>query len=434
MYFRKENGVNTYHFDFGGHIYTNSNIYTPNGSMYVGTDADTTAERQMQVGSGAGKIYMYSQAATGGNRGLYAPAHGTGAAKSILTVNTNNDINFYGYLNGNISGSSTSCTGNAATATALTSNAGDANTPVYFTGGKPAACNNKLGAKNANGYWGMCSAANADNVWIRTTSSGIIPYQSGGSTAGHCGLGTNGWYFSYAYIQNVYGHFVGDAVAAGGFSVGYNNAILKDPGVSGVHATVGLKTSNGAWTMGGRNTSSASWIDCLIFTYATTAQLSGTATDSVPYVRFTKTGVVQHSGNDYAENRLCEKVEPGRVVIESGNDTMELCNARLVSGARIVSDTYGSVIGPFEENSLPIAVSGRALVYPYKNRNEYKPGDAVCSAPNGTVDIMTRDEIMLYPERIIGVVSSVPEYDTWYTSECKVNPIPVNGRIWIYVR
>jgi len=30
MYFRKENGVSTYHFDFGGHIYTSSNMYGVN--------------------------------------------------------------------------------------------------------------------------------------------------------------------------------------------------------------------------------------------------------------------------------------------------------------------------------------------------------------------------------------------------------------------
>ena len=39
-----------------------------------------------------------------------------------------------------VTGSSGSCTGNAATATALTTNAGSATQPVYFSGGKPVAC------------------------------------------------------------------------------------------------------------------------------------------------------------------------------------------------------------------------------------------------------------------------------------------------------
>ena len=66
------------------------------------------------------------------------------------------------------------------------------------------ALDSKLGAKTANGYVGMTDPAGADNVWIRTTSQGIIPYQSGGRTAGHNSIGTSSWYFANAYIQNVF--------------------------------------------------------------------------------------------------------------------------------------------------------------------------------------------------------------------------------------
>ena len=58
--------------------------------------------------------------------------------------------------------------------------------------------------KYLNGYWGLTDPYGADNVWIRTTSQGIIPYQSGGRTAGHNYLGTSSWYFAYGYIQNMY--------------------------------------------------------------------------------------------------------------------------------------------------------------------------------------------------------------------------------------
>lgn len=44
-----------------------------------------------------------------------------------------------------ITGSSASCTGNAATATALGTSAGSATQPVYFSGGKPVACTYSLG-------------------------------------------------------------------------------------------------------------------------------------------------------------------------------------------------------------------------------------------------------------------------------------------------
>jgi len=54
---------------------------------------------------------------------------------------------------------------------------------------------------------------------------------------------------------------------------------------------------------------------------------------------------------------------------------------------------------------------------------------AVCSAPNGTVDIMTREEIKEYPDCIIGIVSEIPEYDTWGSDNIKVN-----NRIWIKIK
>lgn len=63
--------------------------------------------------------------------------------------------------------------------------------------------NNKLGAQNANGYWGMATPNGGSDDWIRTTSNGIIPYQSGGVGGGHGYLGTSSWYFSQAYIDTI---------------------------------------------------------------------------------------------------------------------------------------------------------------------------------------------------------------------------------------
>ena len=138
--------------------------------------------------------------------------------------------------------------------------------------------------------------------------------------------------------------------------------------------------------------------------------------------------------NDYAECRQATITTPGMVVTETSSGTMKLSTERLMPACRVISDTYGMIIGETETAQTPIAVSGRVLVYTYKNRNEYPLGAAVCSAPNGTIDIMTRDEIIMYPERIIGTVSEIPEYDTWQAGyEGKIS-IPVNGRIWIYVR
>lgn len=64
---------------------------------------------------------------------------------------------------------------------------------------------NMMHLVSANGYYGMALGDNSASNWIRTTGAGIIPYQSGGSTDGHCGLGTSSWYFASGYIQNIYG-------------------------------------------------------------------------------------------------------------------------------------------------------------------------------------------------------------------------------------
>ena len=146
--------------------------------------------------------------------------------------------------------------------------------------------------------------------------------------------------------------------------------------------------------------------------------------------------------NDYAEFRKADASEPGRVVQDTKGGKMKLVDERLAPGCKVVSDTYGFAIGETQEAKTPIAVCGRVLVYPYKNKDEYEIGAAVCSAPNGTVDIMTREEIMMYPERIIGTVSEIPDYEIWkQTSPDAVGDgkpkeynIKVNGRIWIYVR
>ena len=133
--------------------------------------------------------------------------------------------------------------------------------------------------------------------------------------------------------------------------------------------------------------------------------------------------------NDYAEYRQSNITEPGRVICENGDDTLSLATKRLQPGAEIISDTFGFAIGETDTAKTPIAVSGRVLAYTYEDRTTYAPGDAVCAAPNGTVSKMTREEIMMYPERIIGTVSAIPTYETWGTGN-----VPVNGRIWIKVK
>lgn len=133
--------------------------------------------------------------------------------------------------------------------------------------------------------------------------------------------------------------------------------------------------------------------------------------------------------NDYAEAREAETLEAGRVVVEKGDGSMIVSTERLMPSAKITSDTFGFIIGETKTCKTPIAVCGRVLAYPNEDRKSYSLGDAVCSGPNGTISKMTREEIINYPERIIGTVSEIPNYEVWGEEKVKVN-----GRIWIYVK
>lgn len=139
--------------------------------------------------------------------------------------------------------------------------------------------------------------------------------------------------------------------------------------------------------------------------------------------------------NDYAECRKADSQEPGYVMFEKGDDSLGKTIERLQHFAGIVSDTWGFSQGETTDAKTNIAVAGRVLAYPYRDRNEYKPGDCVCAAPGGKVDIMTREEIVQYPDRIVGTVSCVPGYEEWGGGEnADRDPVKVNGRIWIKVR
>lgn len=112
--------------------------------------------------------------------------------------------------------------------------------------------------------------------------------------------------------------------------------------------------------------------------------------------------------NDYAELRtLHGDAEPGQIVCDSGDGFMELSNERLQPCAHIVSDTYGHLIGKKKDDAVPIAVSGRALV---KTQEQFlEIGDCLCAGPNGMAYKMTRQEIINYPDRIVGIVCELPQ-------------------------
>lgn len=59
-----------------------------------------------------------------------------------------------------------------------------------------------MNAQYTNGYWGMMTPDASAGSWIRTTSNGIIPYQSGGASA----LGTSTWPFNEVHVNNLYSY------------------------------------------------------------------------------------------------------------------------------------------------------------------------------------------------------------------------------------
>lgn len=71
------------------------------------------------------------------------------------------------------------------------------------TGGTTAAAARgnlgAMGAASANGYYGMTTPNGDTGDWIRTTTNGIIPYQSGGSGS----LGSDTWFFNKAHIRSI---------------------------------------------------------------------------------------------------------------------------------------------------------------------------------------------------------------------------------------
>ncbi|NEG94393.1 hypothetical protein [Leclercia adecarboxylata] len=80
---------------------------------------------------------------------------------------------------------------------------------LYHVNNKPTSADVGLGnldnakqmrATLLNGYWGLTDGAGSSSAYIRTTSSGIIPYQSGTSSA----LGTSTWQFNTAYVKTIY--------------------------------------------------------------------------------------------------------------------------------------------------------------------------------------------------------------------------------------
>lgn len=337
--------------------------------------------------------------------------------------------------------------GNAATATALTTSAGSTTQPIYFSGGKPVAITGSI-ANNTTGnaatatklatartisltgdVTGSGTFDGSGNLSIATTTNHAHDYLllSGGTMTGIINSNSK-----YAYTG---APAVIDTLTSSNFTTGE----VLDVGMkgSGIYKGNGDNTTTGV--SGSCNLIIKSWYgvgfatSCYNVTNKGITLSINTRTGNLSTIgTITGSKVYGAVWNDYAEFRICdEDFRPGQVVLENGDDTLSIASKRLQRGCSIVSDTFGFAIGETDEAKCPIAVSGRVLAYGYESREEFKKhiGWPVCSGPNGTVSIMTKEEEEKYPSRIIGTISAVPDYEIWGTGNVKVD-----GRIWIKVR
>ena len=132
--------------------------------------------------------------------------------------------------------------------------------------------------------------------------------------------------------------------------------------------------------------------------------------------------------NDYAEYRAqIQPIEPGYCVISNDKGEVDKTSYHLSPCDGIVSDTFGFAIGQTDTYQTPLAVAGRVLAYCEGDRYNYHAGDTVCAGPEGKVCKMTREEIKEYPDRIVGIVSEIPDYEKWNNKD-------IDNRIWIKVK
>lgn len=106
-----------------------------------------------------------------------------------------------------------------------------------------------MGIASANGYYGM-TANGAANVYVRTTTLGLIPYQSGGSGT----IGTSSWPFSTIYGSTIYeggtalsSKYLGlsGGTVSGAIIASYNGAMIRATNPTHGNVYAGLHAASG---------------------------------------------------------------------------------------------------------------------------------------------------------------------------------------------
>lgn len=136
--------------------------------------------------------------------------------------------------------------------------------------------------------------------------------------------------------------------------------------------------------------------------------------------------------NDYAD-ALClednESIQYGKCYRIQKNGKVTLCDERCQVGSiGIASDTFSIIIGMDEDVAkVPIAVAGFALAYV---DDEYEIGTKLVNNIDGTLTKATSDDIIKFPERIIGWYMYREQRGYYGVND---RSVAVNGRSWIKV-
>ena len=153
-----------------------------------GTGSDKF-ENSIDVISNSGRIQMYSTGNTNGdgNRGIWVGAHGTGDSKTIISVDTNNNVTFTGSLSGNATSATTAI--NASMSDTLKSvqltnedlnTLIPSNTTTYYAGGQNEVTNSPLSSgtafglvtyRNASGFRTQVLTSNVGTIYQRNYTS-----------------------------------------------------------------------------------------------------------------------------------------------------------------------------------------------------------------------------------------------------------------------
>ena len=344
----------------------------------------------------------------------------------------------------------------------LTSDIGSATQPVYVNAGVLTACNTTLDVGISGNAASASKLATARTISLTGDVSGSVSFDGSENVSITTTVADNS--HSHSYLPLAGGTMTGEIkIGQGdgyGIQLGTGGRINATTSAGSTTATLlGLAdtqcfighssfsaTIRGMGSRPTYNGSNMALLSDITDTKVTTAEdtlstqsyvttCTGATTGSLTYHSSVYinhiTGVLMGAAwNDYAEYReQVEEIKPGYCVASNDNGKVSKTTEKLQACDGIVSDTFGFAIGETDKCKTPLAVAGRVLAYCEGNRNDYHAGDTVCAGPKGKVSKMSREEIREWPDRIVGIVSEIPNYESWGESN-----VAVDNRIWIKIK